>query len=172
MKEVKLAQSFQYLVREYNSLISKGSLILRVMHNDTKVNNILFDTISQQSVCVIDLDTLMPGYFIYDFGDMVRTFVSPVSEEEKDLDKVVFRESMYKALLEGYQSQMDKSMNAVEKTLAPFSGMMMTYIMALRMLADFLNGNIYYQITYPEQNLVRARNQLKLLSLLEQHFKK
>src|SRR5690349_14327331 len=106
MKEVKLAQSFQYLVREYNSLISKGSLILRVMHNDTKVNNILFDTISQQSVCVIDLDTLMPGYFIYDFGDMVRTFVSPVNEEEKDISRISFRKNIYEALLHGYLSQM------------------------------------------------------------------
>lgn len=163
---------FSYLVTQYKKLIQDGGLVLRVTHNDTKINNILFDGRTRKAVCVIDLDTLMPGYFIYDLGDMVRTFVSPVSEEEKDLSKVIFRESMYKALLDGYQSQMNKSMNAVEKTLAPFSGMMMTYIMALRMLADYLNGNIYYVISYPEQNLVRARNQLKLLSLLEEHFKK
>lgn len=162
---------FSYLVKQYNKHIKDGGLVLRVTHNDTKINNILFDGTTRKAVCVIDLDTLMPGYFIYDLGDMVRTFVSPVSEEEKDLDKVIFRESIYNALLEGYRSQMDSSLNAVEKTLAPFSGMMMTYIMALRMLADFLNGNIYYVIAYPEQNLVRARNQLKLLSLLENRFK-
>ena len=162
---------FSYLATQYNKLINDGGLVLRVTHNDTKINNILFDGTTRKAVCVIDLDTLMPGYFIYDLGDMVRTFVSPVSEEEKDLDKVIFRESIYNALLEGYKSQMDRALNPVEKTLAPFSGMMMTYIMALRMLTDFLNGNIYYVISYPEQNLVRARNQLKLLSLLEAHFK-
>jgi hypothetical protein len=73
-------------------------------------------------------------------------------------------------LIRGYDSQMHNALNKTERTLAPFAGMMMTYIMALRMLADFLNGNVYYQITYPDQNLVRARNQLKLLSLLEQYL--
>jgi Ser/Thr protein kinase RdoA (MazF antagonist) len=163
-------QRFSFLVDQYNKLIASGELQLRVTHNDTKINNILFDGKTRKAVCVIDLDTLMPGYFIYDLGDMIRTFVSPVSEEEKDLGKVVFRKSMYDALIRGYDSQMHNALNETERTLAPFAGMMMTYIMALRMLADFLNGNIYYQITYPDQNLVRARNQLKLLSLLEQYL--
>jgi Ser/Thr protein kinase RdoA (MazF antagonist) len=167
---IQHALHFSYLAKRYNSLISQGGLILRVMHNDTKINNILFDATTRKAVCVIDLDTLMPGYFIYDLGDMIRTFVSPVSEEEKDLTKVTFRESIYKALLEGYQSQMSDTLNEIENTLAPFAGMMMTYIMALRMLADFLNGNVYYHVTYEEQNLVRARNQFRLLQLLESHF--
>ena len=164
-------QQFSSLVDQYNKLIASGELQLRVTHNDTKINNILFDGKTRKAVCVIDLDTLMPGYFIYDLGDMIRTFVSPVSEEEKDLSKVVFRRSMYDALIKGYESQMNNALNKTERTLAPFAGMMMTYIMALRMLADFLNGNIYYQITYPDQNLVRARNQLRLLSLLDLNLK-
>jgi Ser/Thr protein kinase RdoA (MazF antagonist) len=164
------AQHFGYLVKQYNDLIAQGGLQLRVTHNDTKINNILFDATTGDVVCVIDLDTLMPGYFIYDLGDMIRTFVSPVSEEEKDLGKVVFRRPMYDALLDGYFSQMSDSLNSTERTLAPFAGMMMTYIMAIRMLADFLNGNVYYHVTYPEQNLVRARNQLKLLQLLESNL--
>lgn len=169
---ITIARHFAYLVRQYNELIAKGQLQLRITHNDTKINNILFDATTRNVVCVIDLDTLMPGYFIYDLGDMIRTFVSPVSEEEKDLTKVVFRKSMYDALQEGYRSQMSSALNATEQTLAPFAGMMMTYIMAIRMLADFLNGNIYYHITYPEQNLVRARNQLRLLQLLEENLTK
>jgi Ser/Thr protein kinase RdoA (MazF antagonist) len=164
---IRDCQHFSFLVEDYNRLISSGALQLRVMHNDTKINNILFDASTREAVCVIDLDTLMPGYFIYDAGDMVRTFVSPVSEEEKDLSKIVFRKEIYQALVDGYLSHMHDKLNDVERSLFPFAGMMMTYIMALRMLADFLNGNIYYQITYPEQNLVRARNQLRLLDLLK-----
>lgn len=169
---IALCKRFSHLATEFNSLVQNGGIQLRITHNDTKINNILFDKATQKAVCVIDLDTLMPGYFIYDLGDMVRTFVSPVSEEEKDLTKIVVREDVYQALLEGYLSQMKDSLNDVEKTRIPFAGMMMTYIMALRMLTDFLNGNIYYQITYPEQNLVRARNQLQLLTLLESYFSK
>ena len=166
--EIEKAKSFQYLVKEYNELISEGSLILRIVHNDTKVNNILFDSVSRKSVCAIDLDTLMPGYFIYDLGDMIRTFVSLVNEEEKDVSKISFRKNIYDALLNGYLSQMDELLSPSEKKSIPFSGMMMTYIMALRMLADFLRGNTYYHIIYPEQNLVRARNQLHLLPLVSQ----
>lgn len=167
---IKASADFAFLVDQYKKLIASGELQLRVTHNDTKINNILFDGKTRSAVCVIDLDTLMPGYFIYDLGDMIRTFVSPVSEEEKDLDKVVFRRSMYDALIKGYNSQMHDALNETERTLAPFAGMMMTYIMALRMLTDFLNGNIYYQITYPDQNIDRARNQLKLLSLLKENL--
>jgi Ser/Thr protein kinase RdoA (MazF antagonist) len=164
--EIAQAKSFKYLVEEYNQLIGGGELVLRVMHNDTKVNNILFDTHSRKAVCAIDLDTLMPGYFIYDLGDMVRTFVSPVSEEEKDLSKVQFRSNIYQSLLNGYMSEMEQVLTTSEKKSIPFSGKMMTYIMALRMLADYLRGNTYYHISYPTQNLVRARNQFRLLELI------
>ncbi len=126
----------------------------------------MFDVVSRKAVCAIDLDTLMPGYFIYDLGDMVRTFVSPVNEEEKDISKVSFRKNIYDALLDGYLSQMGGLLTPSEKKSIPFSGMMMTYIMALRMLADFLRGNTYYQISYPDQNLARARNQFRLLELI------
>ena len=164
--EIEKAQSFHYLVKEYNQLIGEGSLIQRLVHNDTKVNNILFNSISRKAACAIDLDTLMPGYFIYDLGDMVRTFVSPVNEEGKDISKISFRKNIYDALLDGYLSQMDELLTSIEKKSIPFSGMMMTYIMSLRMLADFLRGNTYYHVTYPDQNLVRTRNQLRLLELI------
>lgn len=160
-----------HLVERYDDLINSGTLTLRVMHNDTKINNILFDRSSRQAVCVIDLDTLMPGYFIYDLGDMIRTFVSPVSEEEKDLSKVSFRKDIYDALMKGYFSAMGNCLTEEQKSLAPFAGYMMTYIMALRFLADYLNGDIYYQTHYPGQNLVRATNQLQLLSILQAALK-
>jgi Ser/Thr protein kinase RdoA (MazF antagonist) len=167
--EIKIAKEFQFLVHQYNDLIESGSLKTRITHNDTKINNILFDTLTGKAACVIDLDTLMPGYFIYDLGDLVRTCVSPVSEEEQDVARITFRKEIYDALLDGYLSQMKEYMSQQELQAVPFAGKMMTYIMALRFLADFLRGNTYYTIHYPHQNLVRARNQLQLLELLRQH---
>jgi Ser/Thr protein kinase RdoA (MazF antagonist) len=164
---VLAAQSFHHLVTEYRDILAGHELKMRVVHNDTKINNILFDSVTGKSVCVIDLDTLMPGYFIYDLGDMVRTFVSPVSEEERDVTKIEFRKNIYQALLNGYTSEMDSVLSPSEKKYIPFAGKMMTYIMALRFLADYLRGNTYYHITYPDQNLVRATNQLHLLRLME-----
>ncbi|NJM25938.1 MAG: aminoglycoside phosphotransferase family protein [Bacteroidia bacterium] len=164
IREIEQAERFRHLVARYEATIT--NLPLRVTHNDTKINNVLFHAHTGESVCVIDLDTLMPGYFIYDLGDMVRTFVSPVDEEEKDFERIAFRQEIYDALMEGYRSEMGDDLNAAEKQAVHFSGLMMTYIMGLRMLADFLNGDVYYHTTYPAQNLVRAGNQLRLLEVL------
>ena len=158
-----------FLVEKYVQLVSSGNLKERIVHNDTKINNVLFDKSSEKTVGVIDLDTLMPGYFIYDLGDMVRTFVCPVSEEEKDLTLVTFRKNIYDALLSGYLSEMSEVLTPAERQAIPFAGKMMTYIMALRFLADYLRGNTYYHITYPEQNLVRAANQLRLLKVISEN---
>jgi len=161
-------KKFHFLVDHYNKLVSSGALRLRITHNDTKINNILFDSKTGKAVCAIDLDTLMPGYFIYDLGDMVRTFVSPVDEEERDLSKIVFRPKIYDAIVAGYLSTMKEVLMPSEEKAIPFSGLMMTYIMGLRILSDYLNGDIYYTIRYEDQNLIRARNQLKLLDVLNQ----
>ncbi|HMP99844.1 MAG TPA: aminoglycoside phosphotransferase family protein [Cyclobacteriaceae bacterium] len=156
---------FYPLVEVYNAWINSGKLQVHIMHNDTKINNVLFNA-AGEAFSVIDLDTLMPGYFIYDLGDMVRTFVSPVSEEGQDLSKVIFRKEIYDALLEGYLSEMQEVLTADEQAAIPFAGKMMSYIMALRFLADYLNGDIYYPVKYEGHNLMRAKNQLHLLSLL------
>ena len=166
-KAIQACKDFSFLVDKYNALIADGFLKLRITHNDTKINNILFDSQSRTTACVIDLDTLMPGYFIYDLGDMVRTFVSPVSEEESDLSKIIFRPEIYRSLLDGYLSEMETELSDLEKQAIPFSGLMMTYIMALRFLTDYLNGDVYYITAYEGQNLVRAVNQLNLLKKLE-----
>jgi len=168
-----IAQALKYrpLVQQYEHLIQRGGLALHVFHNDTKINNILFDDLTRQVVSVIDLDTLMPGYFIYDLGDMIRTFVSPVTEEEEDTTRVVFRDDFYRAVVDGYFSAMSIHLEEPQRALAPFAGAMMTYIMALRMLADFLNGNVYYQVQYENQNLVRATNQFALLHAINKVFR-
>lgn len=169
-KEIDQAHSFKRLVNQYRQLIESEKLILRITHNDTKVNNIVFDSKTRKVVCAIDLDTLMPGYFIYDLGDMVRTFVSPVNEEEKDISKIQFRKNIYESVLNGYLSSMGNILTPEEKKSIPFAGQMMTYIMALRMLADYLRGNTYYHVTYPDQNLVRAKNQFRLLELIGENL--
>lgn len=168
--EISLCRHYAFLNRQYEELVSSGKLKLRITHNDTKINNILFSKQTGKVVCVIDLDTLMPGYFIYDLGDMVRTFVSPVSEEETDLSKVVFRKEIYSALVGGYLSEMNEVLSSDEKEAIPFAGLMMTYITALRFLADFLSGDVYFSTSYDGQNLNRAKNQLKLLEILFQEI--
>lgn len=160
-REIEAAVRNKHLVDHYNSIIKSKALQPGIFHNDTKINNVLFDR-SNKAVAVIDLDTVMQGYFIYDLGDLIRTLVSPVSEEETDLDKIVVRKDFYNAVVEGYLSEMTD----VDRSLASFAGQMMTYIMAIRFLADYLRGNTYYHVKYPEHNLVRARNQLKLVELL------
>ncbi len=166
-EEIQLVSSRRKYVEQYSSMIASDTLVPGIFHNDTKINNVLFHRSTNKAVAVIDLDTVMEGYFIYDLGDLVRTLVSPVSEEERDLDKITVRQDFYTAVVDGYLSEFGSSLSLTEKALVPFAGIMMTYIMALRFLADYLRGNTYYHISYPDQNLVRAKNQLRLVSLLE-----
>jgi len=160
-----------HLVEEYNELIANGKLIKRAIHNDCKINNVLFHKVTTEAICIVDLDTLMPGYFIYDLGDMVRTFVSPVSEEEKDYSKIVFRENIYNGLLDGYSYFTKNILSKDEMRSIPFAGKMMTFMIALRFLTDYLLGDKYYQTSYSGQNLVRAGNQLKLLEVITKSLK-
>jgi Ser/Thr protein kinase RdoA (MazF antagonist) len=134
----------------------------RVTHHDTKISNVLFDE-AGHGLCVIDLDTVMPGYFISDFGDMMRTYLSPVSEEEKDLSKVDIREEYFKAIADGYLSEMRKELTAIEKDHLVYAGKFLTYMQALRFLSDHLNNDVYYGAKYEGHNFVRANNQVALL---------
>jgi hypothetical protein len=137
-------------------------LPLRVIHHDTKIGNILFDQ-NKNGLCVIDLDTVMPGYFLSDTGDMLRTYLCSANEEETDLSKIRISEVNFYAVYGGYLSAMKPIFTEAEKSYFIYSGKYMIYMQALRFLADFLNGDIYYHATYPGQNLVRAQNQLTLL---------
>ena len=134
----------------------------RVTHHDSKINNVLFDE-NNKGLCVVDLDTVMPGYFISDFGDMMRTYLPPVSEEEKDLSKIEIREEYFKAIAEGYLSEMEKELTTVEKKYLVYAGKFMVYMQALRFLTDYLNNDIYYGSKYEGQNFIRANNQVCLL---------
>jgi Ser/Thr protein kinase RdoA (MazF antagonist) len=134
----------------------------RVTHHDCKISNVLFDE-NDRGLCVIDLDTMMPGYFISDFGDMMRTYLSPVSEEEKDFTKVEIREEYFKAIADGYLSEMGNELTSPEKKHLIYAGKFMTYMQALRFLTDYLNNDIYYGAKYEGHNFIRAKNQVTLL---------
>lgn len=160
--------SFRYLIGP----IKHVKLPLRVTHNDTKINNILFDRATEEAVCVIDLDTLMPGTLIYDYGDMVRTFTPLVDENSEDYDQVCVRKEMLIALTEGYIAGLDGTLTYLEEQLLMYGAKLIIFEQALRFLTDYLKGNIYYKVAYQEQNLVRAKNQLCLLESLVQVSKK
>lgn len=153
------------IVEEYNRIQTDASFKLRVTHHDTKISNVLFDA-QEKGLCVIDLDTLMPGYFISDVGDMMRTYLSPVSEEEQDFSKIEVRVDFYKAIVRGYFNEMKGELTETEKHSFFYAGKFMIYMQAIRFLTDYLNDDVYYNAKYPAHNFTRAGNQLVLLEKL------
>nr|WP_321152544.1 aminoglycoside phosphotransferase family protein [uncultured Acetatifactor sp.] len=141
-----------------------GRIPVRVTHNDTKINNILFDRDTGKAVCVIDLDTVMPGSMLYDFGDALRIGGSSAAEDETDLDKVWFEEGAFEAFAKGYLSEMRETLTEAEMALLPLSVKLMTYECGVRFLTDYLNGDTYFKIHREHHNLDRARNQFKLVA--------
>ncbi len=152
------------------SMLEKGELPLRVTHNDTKLNNILFDNTTKKGLCVVDLDTVMPGSSLYDFGDSIRFGANTAAEDEKDLSKVSLSLEYFKAYVEGYLESAGSSLTENEIDYLPFSAKLLTLECGIRFLADFINGDIYFKTEYPEHNLVRARTQFKLVEDIEAKF--
>ncbi len=148
-------------------MIADGKLPLRVTHNDTKLNNILFDNVSDKGICIIDLDTVMPGLSLYDFGDSIRFGANTAAEDEKDISKVSLSIELYEAYVKGYLSSAKKALTDLEKELLPFGAKIMTYECGIRFLMDYLNGDTYFKTEYPEHNLVRARTQFALVADME-----
>lgn len=150
------------LVEKFEQFISHPDSHLRVTHHDTKISNVLFDE-TDRAICVIDLDTVMAGYFISDVGDMCRTYLCDVSEEESNLSLVKIDLKRFEAIKEGYLSHMQSHLSRYEMDHFNFSGQFMIYMQALRFLTDYLNGDVYYGSKYEGQNYVRALNQIQLL---------
>lgn len=144
--------------------MEEGRIPVRVTHNDTKINNILFDQETGKAVCVIDLDTVMPGSMLYDFGDALRIGGSTAAEDEVDLEKVWFDEKAFEAFAKGYLSEMREALTEDEMALLPLSVKLMTYECGIRFLTDYLNGDTYFKIHRERHNLDRARNQFKLVA--------
>jgi len=160
---------------EYGKLINlgrEGAIPERITHNDTKVNNLLIDDFSGEGICVLDLDTVMPGLCLYDFGDMVRTGTNTAEEDEVNLDKVQMSFPMFEAILRGYLSSAGGFLTPAERENLPFSGKLITLEVGIRFLTDYLSGDKYFKTRRPTHNLERARNQFKLVECIEQQMDK
>lgn len=151
-------------------LIAKGEIPLRVTHNDTKLNNVMFDNDTDEGLCVVDLDTVMPGSSLYDFGDSIRSGATTAAEDEKDLDKVHFSLEYFDAFVKGWLECAGDKFTEGEIEYLPFASKLLTLECGMRFLGDYLNGDVYFKTEYPEHNLVRARTQIKLVYEMEQQM--
>ncbi|MHB9137879.1 MAG: phosphotransferase enzyme family protein [Victivallaceae bacterium] len=154
------------------NLNAQGAIPERITHNDTKLNNVMLDDKTGDGVCVIDLDTVMPGLIHYDFGDMVRTSTSPALEDEKDLSKVKMQFNMFEALLSGYLATAKDFLTPVEMEYLPFAGKLITMEIGVRFLTDFLSGDVYFKVHRDGHNLDRCRTQFKLVASIEEQMDK
>lgn len=150
--------------------LKDGSIPLRVTHNDTKLNNVLMDEKTGKARAVIDLDTIMPGSMLFDFGDSIRFGASTAAEDEKDLTKVHFDLNLFKAYAEGYCGAVKDSITQREAELLPYGAYLMTIECGMRFLTDYLSGDTYFATKYEGHNLVRCRTQIRLASEMEENF--
>ena len=163
-KEIEFALSLEPECSYILDRLKDGRCRLCVTHNDTKLNNVLMDAKTGKGVCIIDLDTVMPGSVLYDFGDSIRFGASSAAEDEKDLDKVYVDLEKFESYVKGFVGQLHDSMTEDEILGLPMGAFLMTMETGIRFLGDYLNGDVYFHIHYPEHNRDRARNQLKLLA--------
>jgi thiamine kinase-like enzyme len=147
----------------------EGKIPLRITHNDTKFNNILLDE-NDKALCVIDLDTVMPGYIHYDFGDAIRTVANSAPEDEPDLSKIKMNIDLFRAYAQGYLSESGDTLNEIEKEYLAFAPRLITYTIALRFLTDYIDGDNYFKIQHKHHNLQRARAQLRLVMSMEEQY--
>lgn len=165
---VKPEIEFALLHEPLVSVLQDANLPERVTHNDTKFNNVMLDDATGEGICVVDLDTVMPGLAPHDFGDMVRTTTSPTAEDEQDLSKVTMQFPMFEALVRGYLSSAGGFLTKEERKLLAFSGKLITFETGIRFLTDHLSGDTYFKIHRDSHNLDRCRTQFKLLESIEQ----
>lgn len=169
LKEIQQVHDRAEEMKTILRLGREGKIPLRITHNDTKFNNILLDE-NNKALCVIDLDTVMPGYVHYDFGDAIRTAANTASEDEQDLSKVKMDISLFKAYSEGYLSETADTLNDVEKEYLAFSPKLITYTIAVRFLTDFIDGDNYFKIHNEFHNRQRTRAQLSLVMSMEEQY--
>ena len=161
-EEIRFAEDRLDVMREFFDAFERMALPRRTVHYDTKLNNILFDE-QDRAACLIDLDTLCPGYVHFDYGDALRTLANTAAEDEKNLSRVTFNVPFYRSFTEGYLSEARQFLSEQELDMLLFSPVYLTFLIGLRFLTDYLNGDIYFKTKYAEHNLVRARVQFKLV---------
>ncbi|MBQ7075707.1 MAG: phosphotransferase, partial [Clostridia bacterium] len=167
-EEIKFVTDREHYCDVVNQAIKEKTVPLRVTHNDTKLNNVLMDKETGKGVCVIDLDTVMPGSLLYDYGDSLRFGTNTAKEDEADLSKVSCSLEYFEAFTKGFMEVMKDTMTEKEIDLLPFSAILMTFECGMRFLADHIDGDIYFRTSRPNHNLDRARNQFKLVYDMEQ----
>jgi len=160
-------KKYNHILTAFEKIQTNSNVKKRVMHHDTKISNVLFDD-RGKGIAIIDLDTVMAGYFISDVGDMMRTYLSPANEEEKDFSKIEIRDDFFRAIVHGYVSTMGDELTEAEHELFLYAGQFIIYMQAIRFLADYCNNDSYYEVKYEDNNLVRAGNQVCLLKQLEE----
>lgn len=165
--EIKFVQDRKHYSNVVVDAMKEGKIPLKVTHNDTKLNNVLFDKVTGKGICVIDLDTVMPGSALYDFGDALRFAGSTAAEDEKDLSKVEFDLEKFRMFTKGFIDSAKDSLNEYEIKLLPFSVMLMTYECGMRFLADHIDGDVYFKVHHEGHNLDRCRTQFKLVADME-----
>ena len=168
-EEIDFALKWEAAAGALQALREDGSLPLRVTHNDTKLNNVMLDAKTRKALCVIDLDTVMPGLAAYDFGDSIRFGAATAAEDEKNLDKMGLDMSLYETYARGYLHSC-RSLTALEKETLPLGAKLMTLECGLRFLTDYLEGDRYFAIARPEHNLDRARTQFRLVADMEKKW--
>jgi Ser/Thr protein kinase RdoA (MazF antagonist) len=166
-EEIEAALGRRAMARILPPLLAGGAIPERIAHNDAKSSNVLLDAATGEALCVVDLDTVMPGTLLSDFGDMVRSATSPTPEDERDLGAVGAQPPLFAGLAEGYLAEAGEILTATEKDLLVVAGQIITWEQAVRFLTDHLDGDRYYRVAYADHNLVRCRTQLALLESLE-----
>lgn len=170
-EEIAWVIEHEYLADKISSLIETNQIPLRVTHNDTKLNNVILDEITHKALAVIDLDTVMPGSVCYDFGDSIRFGCNSASEDERDLSKVHFLIDYYQTYSEGYLRELKDTLTPLEIDTLPIGALVITFECGIRFLTDYLNGDTYFKISRPNQNLDRARTQFKLVDEMIEQYK-
>ena len=165
--EIDFALAREKDCRVLVDMLNEGKLPLRVTHNDTKLNNVMFDNETNEGICVVDLDTVMPGLSLYDFGDSIRFGANTAAEDEKDVSKVSLSLELFEAYTLGYLSSAGESLTKDEINQLAYSSKLMTLECGMRFLGDFINGDVYFKTEYPEHNLVRCRTQFALVADIE-----
>ena len=169
-EEIKFVTDRKADTHKLTDLIAEGVLPLRVTHNDTKLNNVLFDISTDKGICVIDLDTIMPGLSLYDFGDSIRSGANKAAEDEADLSKVGIDLALFEVYVDGFLSETAENLNDAEIENLAFGAKLMTFECGIRFLTDYLEGDVYFRTTHPEHNIIRARNQFRLVADMEAHM--
>ena len=166
-EELALLKRWEDRYSRIVDMLASGEIPTRITHNDTKINNVMLDSETDDAVCVIDLDTVMPGSVLYDFGDMVRTATCMAREDEEDLSKVKMEMPFFESLAEGYLDAAHNFLTMKEVEYMPFAGWLITTEIGIRFLTDYLDGDLYFRTEKPEHNLIRARNQFKLAQSID-----